>query len=69
MTAVERRYATLIKKEQASGKDCETEINRLIEHKYGEIREELDQYAIAQKDNFKGLEGIIEVTHFWNYYV
>ena len=34
----------------------------LIEEKYAEIKNELENYNKTQKQNFKGLESIIEVA-------
>ena len=51
----------ILKDEKNNSKQGESDINRIIEEKYNEIKQELENYNKTQKTNFKGLESIIEV--------
>ena len=61
LCSLEKKYGNILKQEQSNSREGENEIHRLIDTKYNEIKEELENYNNTQKENFKGLEKIIEV--------
>ena len=54
----------ILKEEKNNAKQGENDIHNIIEDKYNEIKHELENYNKTQKNNFKGLESIIEVRRY-----
>ena len=52
----------ILKDEKNNSKQGEGDIHMIIEEKYSEIKQELENYNKTQRTNFKGLESIIEVS-------
>ena len=61
LTELEKKYMQILKEEKGSARQGESDIHLIIDDKYSEIKHELENYNRTQKQNFKGLESIIEV--------
>ena len=61
LSDLEKKYAIVLKEEKGNARQGESNIHQIIEDKYTEIKQELESYNKTQKQNFKGLESIIEV--------